>query len=548
MPPFLKGGQNPLEEIRSPLFVQPQNAATPPESSGPNREYFLPYQRVAIPIHSMGPDGLLLEVNEAWVDYTGYSRNEALGRSFADFLDPTSATLYRQDAVPELINTVPAQESRSVEYRLLKSSGDVVDVVLTARPQRDPSTGRFLYSLTVINDVTARNRAEKALRQAQKLEALGLLTGGVVHDFNNLLAIIQGSLELLLRRLPPEDARASRLMETALQGAKRGAAMTARLLAFARQQELSPQPVVVRTLIASLRPMLVQLLGPDITLTEELSPDLWTLRADPNQLELSLLNLAANARDAMPDGGRLRLAARNATIALSTESSFIESRPQAAIPAGDHVVLSVCDNGTGMDEAALARAADPFFTTKGLGKGTGLGLSMVHGFAVQSGGALLLSSQLGVGTVVEIWLPRATAVAGGKDATRASTVVASKHCGRRLRILLVDDDLLVVAGATAMLEELGHEVSSATSGAVALTLVGPHGHFDLMLTDYMMPGMSGAQLAAQVRALYPSLPILLASGFAELEGAVETAWPRLRKPFSLGDLSAALAQVMPHDQ
>ena len=537
-----------MEEIRSPLFVQPQNAATPPESSGPNREYFLPYQRIAIPIHSMGPDGLLLEVNEAWVDYTGYSRNEALGRSFADFLDPTSSTLYNQDAVPELINTVPAQESRSVEYRLIKSSGEVVDVVLIARPQRDPVTGRFLYSLTVINDVTARNRAEKALRQAQKLEALGLLTGGVAHDFNNLLAIIQGSLELLLRRLPPEDARASRLMETALQGAKRGAAMTARLLAFARQQELSPQPVVVRTLIASLRPMLVQLLGPDITLTEELSPDLWTLRADPNQLELSLLNLAANARDAMPDGGRLRLAARNATVALSTESSFIEFRPQAAIPAGEHVVLSVCDNGTGMDEAALARAADPFFTTKGLGKGTGLGLSMVHGFAVQSGGALLLSSQLGVGTVVEIWLPRATAVAGGRDATQASTVVASKHRGRPLRILLVDDDLLVVAGATAMLEELGHEVSSATSGADALTLVGPHGHFDLMLTDYMMPGMSGAQLAAQVRALHPSLPILLASGFAELEGAVETAWPRLPKPFSLGDLSAALAQVTPHDQ
>jgi PAS domain S-box-containing protein len=423
--PHFERRENPLEEIQSPLFVQPQNAATPPEFSGSNREYFLPYQRIDIPIHSMGPDGLLLEVNEAWVDYTGYSRNEALGRSFADFLDPTSATLYGQDAVPELINTVPAQESRSVEYRLLKSSGDVVDVVLTARPQRHPVTGRFLYSLTVINDVTARNRAEKALRQAQKLEALGLLTGGVAHDFNNLLAIIQGSLELLLRHLPPEDARASRLMETALQGAKRGAAMTARLLAFARQQELSPQPVVVRTLIASLRPMLVQLLGPDITLTEELSPDLWTLRADPNQLELSLLNLAANARDAMPDGGRLRLAARNATIALSTESIFIESRPQAAIPAGEHVVLSVCDNGTGMDEAALARAADPFFTTKGLGKGTGLGLSMVHGFAVQSGGALLLSSQVGVGTVVEIWLPRATAVAEGKDATRASAVVAS---------------------------------------------------------------------------------------------------------------------------
>ena len=167
----------------------------------------------------MGPDGLLLEVNEAWVDYTGYSRNEALGRSFADFLDPTSATLYSQDAVPELINTVPAQESRSVEYRLIKRSGDVVDVVLTTRPQRDPVTGRFLYSLTVINDVTARNRAEKALRQAQKLEALGLLTGGVAHDFNNLLAIIQGSLELLLQT-PAARGRARKPLMDAPAGNK----------------------------------------------------------------------------------------------------------------------------------------------------------------------------------------------------------------------------------------------------------------------------------------------------------------------------------------
>ena len=210
-------------------------------------------------------------------------------------------------------------------------------------------------------------------------------------------------------------------------------------------------------------------------------------------------------------------------------------------------MLSVSDTGTGMDEVALARAADPFFTTKGLGKGTGLGFSMVHGFAVEAGGTLLLSSQLGVGTVVKISIP-ATAVAGAGVRDQASTVVASKHRGRPLRILLVDDDLLVVAGATAMLEELGHEVSSATSGADALTSSLPHGHFDLMLTDYMMPGMSGAQLAAQVRALHPSLPILLASRFAELEGAVETAWPRLPKPFSLGDLSAALAQVTPHDQ
>ena len=218
-------------------------------------------------------------------------------------------------------------------------------------------------------------------------------------------------------------------METALQGAKRGAAMTARLLAFARQQELSPASVVVRTLIASLRPMLVQLLGPDITLTEELSPDLWTLRADPNQLELSLLNLAANARDAMPDGGRLRLAARNATVA-PTESSFIESRPQAAIPAGEHVVLSVCDNGTGMDEAALARAADPFFTTKGLGKGTGLGLSMVHGFAVHLAARCCCRAS-SASTVVEIWLPGQPQLPGAEMRPRLRPLSLRSTAGDR---------------------------------------------------------------------------------------------------------------------
>jgi PAS domain S-box-containing protein len=490
----------------------------------------------------MGPDGLLRDVNEEWVAYTGYTRPQALGRSFADFLDPPSASIYRQKAVPELIDTVPATESRSVEYCLIKCNGEVADIVLTARPERDPVTGRFLHSLSVISDITARNRAEMALRQAQKLEALGLLTGGVAHDFNNLLTVILGSLQMLATRLPAADGRAARLLDAAVEGARRGAALTARLLAFARQQELAPRPLDPGKLLASLRPMLAHLLGPTIRIEADLPKDLWNLRADPSQLELALLNIAANARDAMPDGGRLRLAARNATVAAPTESAFIGLATQPAAPAGEHVVLTVSDTGSGMDEAAVARAADPFFTTKGPGKGTGLGLSMVHGFAVQSGGALALSSRIGAGTNVELWLPRTTEAV--TETGEPSISPATRSTERSLRILLVDDDPLVLMGTAGMLEELGHAtIHAVASGEEALAVLGQDGDFDLLLTDHLMPGMSGVQLADMARALHPALPILIASGFAEVGGLTGTPWPRLRKPYTLSDLSVALVAL-----
>jgi PAS domain S-box-containing protein len=513
----------------------------PPVKPHMDTSYFQPFQRIPIPVHSMGPDGLLCSVNEAWAVYTGYSKTQVIGRSFADFLDPPSASLYRDQAVPELIDTAPEGESRSVEYRLIKATGEVADIVLTARAERDHASGRFLHSLAVINDITARNRAETALRQAQKLEALGALTSGVAHDFNNLLMIVLGSLQLLAKRLPAEDVRAARLVDAAMQGATRGAALTARLLAFARQQELTPLALDARALLAALRPMLTQLLGPTIRIEESFPTDLWNLLADPNQLELALLNLAANARDAMPEGGCLRLDARNAKVDRS-ESAFIDLRNQT--PVGEYVVLTVSDTGAGMDRVALARAADPFFTTKGPGKGTGLGLSMVHGFVVQSGGALLLSSQPGAGTTVELWLPRTRAAAREAGIEQASIADVAPAARRDLRILLVDDDPLVVVGTTGMLEELGHErVCTAPSGAEALAVLRDDGNFDLLLTDYMMPGMSGLQLATQARALHPSLPIMLASGFAEVDELSGAQWPRLRKPYSLRDLAAALVAL-----
>ena len=400
------------------------------------------FECLPIPVHSMGPDGLLLEVNEAWTDYTGYSRALAIGSSFADYLDPPSARRYRESAVPELIATVPAAG---------KPVGQIpADQKLRGgRRHRSDRAARARYPERAVPAQPGRHQRHHrpqprraALRQAQKLEALGGLTSGVAHDFNNLLAVILGSLELLSRRLPANDARAGRLVDAALQGARRGAALTASLLAFGRQQELTPRPLDPTTLIVSLTPLLIPVLGPTIRLEKDFPADLWTLRADPGQLELALLNLAANARDAMPDGGCLRLSARNVTVA-ATAGVFIESAPRPAAPPGEYVVLTVSDTGTGMTEATLARAADPFFTTKGPGKGTGLGLSMVHGFAEQSGGALLLRSRLGAGTSAELWLPRTTEPVTETAANDPGLIrhpflpVASKR-----RVLLVDDDLL----------------------------------------------------------------------------------------------------------
>jgi PAS domain S-box-containing protein len=513
---------------------------TPPGSAAPDTAFFEPFQSIPMPVHSMNADMLLIAVNDAWVAYTGYRREAVLGRSFAELLEPESARRYLDHAAPELVRSVPAREPRAVEYRLIKASGEVADIVLTACPERDPADGRFLHSVAVTTDVTARNRAEAALRVAMKMEALGGLTSGVAHDFNNLLTVIMGSLQLLSKRLPADDARAVRLVDAAVEGARRGAALTSRLLAFARQQELTPRPLDPARLLAALRPMLAHVVGPGIGIEEDVPAGLWTLRADRNQLDLALLNLAANARDAMPAGGCLRLAARNACVTACAASPFIGLNDQP-VPAGEYVVLTVADTGIGMTEAVLARAADPFFTTKGPAKGTGLGLSMVHGFARQSGGALLLSSRPNEGTTVEIWLPRTTEAACEPEPDAGAPADAA--AAGSLRILLVDDDPLVLAGTTGMLEELGHHCVCAAAGEDALAALRAGAAFDLLLTDHVMPGMSGVQLAAQARALRGGLPILLASGFAELDEVQAADWPRLRKPYSMADLANALAAV-----
>lgn len=374
-----------------------------------------------------------------------------------------------------------------------------------------------------------REAALAQVHEMQKLESLGQLTGGVAHDFNNLLTVILGNLTLLRKRIG-EDARAARLIDGAQQSAERGAALTRRMLAFARRQNLKPEVVHLPKLVQGMSEMLCRSLGPAIQITTEFRADLRPIRVDPNQFELALLNLALNSRDAMPLGGSVAITGK-----------CLSAGPDApnGLSAGDYVCVIVTDTGTGMDEATLKRAAEPFFTTKGVGKGTGLGLSMVHGLAAQSDGAMRITSRVGFGTTVELWLPAAEADETTEPVAVSELAVSSQ--GRR--ILLVDDDPLIRSSTVDLLEDLGHAVMEAASGTAALDVLQSGAFVDLVITDQAMPGMTGIELAYKIRQLRPETPIVLATGYADLQFGSDPGLPRLLKPFLQEQLAEAIARA-----
>jgi signal transduction histidine kinase len=377
-----------------------------------------------------------------------------------------------------------------------------------------------------------REAALAQVHEMQKVESLGQLTGGVAHDFNNLLMAVLGNLELL-RKFVPEEAKVLRLIDGAIQGAERGASLTKRMLAFARRQELRPETVDVPNLVDSMVQMLRHSLGPGIQITTQFEADVPPTRVDPNQLELALLNLALNARDAMPLGGQLTISAHR------------EHVPPGAVPGlapGDYVCIAERDNGDGMDEATLKRATEPFFTTKGAGRGTGLGLSVVDGLVAQSGGAMRITSRPGAGTTVELWLPVSpTEAAAERPRPATPLLVADTRC---CRVLVVDDDPIVLAGTAAMLEDLGHVATEASSGESALRLLLSAAGFDLVITDHAMPGMTGTELAARIRGSWPKLPVVIATGYAELPGDGDSGLPRLSKPYRQQELAALVARLV----
>jgi len=374
-----------------------------------------------------------------------------------------------------------------------------------------------------------REDALAQVHEMQKLESLGQLTGGVAHDFNNLLMAVLGNLELAKKYLA-DQPQVMRLIDGAIQGAERGAALTKRMLAFARRQDLRPEAVDIAKLVDSMIEMLRRSLGPKIHIATDFERYLAPIRVDPNQLELALLNLALNARDAMPVGGELTITAHREQI---------EAGEITGLEPGAYGRIGVRDTGFGMDEATLRRAPEPFFTTKGPGRGTGLGLSMVDGLVAQSGGMMRIDSRPAIGTTVELWLP----VSVTRDADEAESPGALLRAGgpSSLRVLVVDDDAMVAAGTAGMIEDLGHSVIETDSAASALELLKTHPNIDVVITDYSMPGMTGGDLAAEIHRMRPELPVVIATGYSDSPKEMET--PRLSKPYRQKDVAILFARL-----
>lgn len=465
----------------------------------------------------------------------GYGREEIVGQHFSVFYTPED----RERGEPaKALDTATRTGSFEKEGWRLRKDGRSFWAHVVIDAIRDES-GEIIGFAKITRDLTDRRKAQEeleksqqALLQAQKIEAIGQLTGGIAHDFNNLLTAVVGSLELVSRQI--SDPRQASLIENAMSGARRGVLLTQRMLAFARKQELALQAVPLDALVANLKDLLQRSIGPLVRIETDFPASLPPARADQNQLETALLNLVLNARDAMPDGGVVRMAGRREAVTSSN---------QHGLAAGDYLCISISDSGIGMDAETVAKAVEPFFTTKGVGKGTGLGLSMVHGLALQSGGRLDISSVKGLGTTVEIWIPAALQADAAEPQSAPAPVEESKKRSGRLKVLAVDDDALVLMNTVALLEDLGHEVAEALSAKEALTLLSNGEQFDLLITDHAMPEVSGAQLIAAVSMNWPTLPIILATGYAELPRDIPGNITRLNKPFWQADLEKALATV-----
>ncbi|MEO5773498.1 MAG: response regulator [Sphingomicrobium sp.] len=382
----------------------------------------------------------------------------------------------------------------------------------------------------LMTEISERERTEARLVQAQKMEAVGQLTGGLAHDFNNLLTAVVGSLDLLLRRTDDEKLR--RLASNALQAAERGAKLTAQLLAFSRRQRLSPAATNANEIVTKMGDMLARTIGPHIRVETRLDPNLWRALADSTQMEVMILNLAINARDAMPGGGRITIATSN--IAEVPANLANELNP------GEYVAVSVSDTGTGMGPDVTVRAFEPFFTTKEPGRGTGLGLSQLYGFAKQSGGTARIDSIVGQGTTVTIFLPKTEA-----RSAVAQVEPAGARPRKQVSVLLVDDDDAVREVCASMLEEIGCDVT-AVAGAEAASRELEKRSFSLMLTDVAMPGLSGVELADRARSLRPDMPVLFATGYADLQmfGEQLSEESVLKKPYRLSEVAARLHAVL----
>jgi PAS domain S-box-containing protein len=495
-------------------------------------------------IFMLDAEGCVTTWNAGAERIKGYKAAEVVGAHVSLFYTEEE----RKAGAPENALHVAATEGKFERegWRVRKDGSAffasvVIDRVVDAN-------GRLLGFVKVTRDITERKEAQEALRhaqdalfQAQKMEAVGHLTGGIAHDFNNLLQVICGNLEVLQRRLPADAVHLKRAADNAVAGAHRAAALIQRLLAFSRRQPLDPKPVDVNRLVRGMADLLHRALGETVELETVLSARLWTVEVDPNQLESALLNISVNARDAMPSGGKLT---------IETANSYLDEAYAAAhaeVMAGQFVLISISDTGTGMDAATLARAYEPFFTTKGADKGTGLGLSQVYGFVKQSGGHLKIYSEPGHGTTVKIYLSRLPGpppIESPAEERRAPEALATET------ILVVEDDEGVRAYSTETLRELGYDVLEAPDGPTALAVLAAHGdRIDLLFTDVVLPGvMSGAVLAQEARATAPSIKVLFTTGYARNaivhHGRLDAGVQLLTKPFTYAELARKVRDIL----
>jgi PAS domain S-box-containing protein len=476
-------------------------------------------------------------INDAAEKFLGLPREQVIGRTAAEILPRDSAeTVARHDR--QLLASAPGEIVASQHETTTPNNG--TRLISTRRLAIRDADGTPSFLVGTVEDITERKAMENQLQHAQKMEAVGNLTGGLAHDFNNLLTIIIGNLDLLQSELAGNPS-AEEKIQTVIEASERGSELTRQLLAFSRRQSLQPKLVDVNALVGKTTQLIARTLGGNLTIDVRSARELWPVRVDAAQLESALINIAINARDAMPEGGRLLIETRNATLDADYAAH------QSEVAAGDYASIEISDTGSGMLPDVLARIFDPFFTTKGPGKGTGLGLSMVFGFVKQSGGHISAYSEVGKGTTFKLYLPRqkdaesTAASAGGADsaATAANNAV----------ILAVDDDAAVRATVVKQLRSLGYTVLEAESPAAALELLDTAGRVDLMFTDMVMPGgINGKKLAELARAKRPGLRVLLTSGFpgAFLSENVEldAGDALLSKPYRRADLARALEQAL----
>jgi PAS domain S-box-containing protein len=484
-------------------------------------------------------------VNPAWTVTLGWTEAELLARPVIDLFHPDDKEKLRDSAEPGANNTM------RVEGRLQRRDGGYRWIAWTAvfQDQLIYATGRDVTeekaateevaaaNRQLVRQIEEREKVEATLRQMQRLEAVGQLTSGVAHDFNNLLTVILGNVAFLQKEMAGMNPRLVRRLDQMNRAAERGAALTAQLLAFSRRQRLEPKPVDLNDTVMGMGGLLHSTMGGSVSIQTHLEPALWTALVDPTQIELIILNLAINARDAMEVGGNLVVTTANATL------SGPPSRPEEP-SQGEYVVLSVTDTGTGMTDDVLQRAFEPFFTTKEVGKGSGLGLAQVFGFVKQSGGGVRIETSIGKGTSVHVFLPRAHGVAapagGGTD-----DAAGEQNGSNGTLIMLVDDDGAVREITAKILRDLGYDVVEAGSGGAALDLLAHEPRIALSLLDYAMPGMSGAEVAQEVQKQRPGLPVMFITGYADLTALREVSEDHIvQKPFREADLAEKVSRSL----